>query len=86
MYCLLILCSKETIKGVEGPNKVLRSIKERTKGWHDKRIRKEYNIEDKMFMNSSSKESFKHEEKTTIVIYLRHMVSSCSNDEGNILR
>ena len=57
-----------------------RSTKERTKGWHDKRMRKEYNIEDKMFMNSSSKESFKHEEKTTTVIYLHHMVSSCFND------
>ena len=47
----------------------------------DKRMRKEYNIGDKMFMNSSSKESFKHEEKTTTVIYLHHMVSSRSNDE-----
>ena len=65
---------------------MLRSTKERTKGWHDKRMRKEYNIGDKMFMNSSSKESFKHGEKTTTVIYLRHMVPSCSNDEGNILR
>jgi len=81
MCCLLILCREETIKGVEGPNKVPRSTKERTKGWHDKRMRKEYNIGDKMFMNSSSKESFKHEEKTTTVIYLRHMVSSRSNDE-----
>ena len=86
MCCLLILCKEEIIKEAEGPNKVLRSTKERTKGWHDKRMRKEYNIGDKMFMNSSSKESFKHKEKTTIVIYLRHMVPSRSNDEGNILR
>ena len=62
-----------------------RSTKERTKGWNNKRMRKEYNIGDKMFMKSSSKESFKHEEKTT-VIYLRHMVPSRSNDEGNMLR
>ena len=87
MCCLLILYREETIKGVEGPNKVSRSTKERTKGWHDKRMRKEYNLGDKMFMNSSSKESFKHEEKNTTVIYLRHMVSSPFNDdEGNILR
>ena len=74
------------MKGAKGPNTMPRSTKERTKGWHDIRMRKEYNIGDKMFMNSPSKESFKHEEKTTIVIYLRHMVSSRSNDEGNILR
>ena len=86
MCCLLILCKEEIIKGAEGPNKVPRSTKERTKGWHDKRMRKEYNIGDKMIMNSSSKESFKHEEKTTIVIYLHHMVSSWFTDEGNILR
>ena len=56
------------IRGVEGTNKVL---KERTKGWHDKRMRKkECDIGDKMLMNSSSKESFKQEEKiTTQVIY-----------------
>ena len=70
----------------EGPNRMTRSTKERTKRWHDKRMRKECDIGDKMLMNSSSKESFKHEEKTTTVIYLRHMVSSRSNDEGNILR
>ena len=60
---------------------MLRSTKERIKRWHDKRIRKECDIGDKMLMNSSSKESFKHEEKTTTVIYLHHMVSSRSNDE-----
>ena len=49
---------------------MLRSTKERTKRWHDKRIRKECDIGDKMLMNSSSKESFKQEEKiTTQVIY-----------------
>ena len=42
----------ETMSGAEGPNKVPRSTKERTKGWHDKRMRKEYNIGDKMVMNS----------------------------------
>ena len=43
-----------------------RSIKERTKRWHDKRIRKkECDIGDKMLMNSSSNETFKQEEKTT---------------------
>ena len=86
MCCLLILCREETIKGAEGQNKVPRSTKQRTKGWHDKRMRKEYNIGDKMFMNSSSKESFKHKEKTTTIIFLHHMVPSCSNDKGNILR
>ena len=55
---------------MRGANKVSRSTKERTKGWHGKRMRKEYNIGDKMFMNSSSKESFKQEENiTTQVIY-----------------
>jgi len=34
----------ETMRGAEGPNKVSRSTKERTKGWHDKKMRKkEYN-------------------------------------------
>ena len=43
-----------------------RSTKERTKRWHDKRIRKkEYDIGDKMLMNSSSKGTFKQEEKIT---------------------
>jgi len=30
----------ETMRGAEGPNKVLRSTKERTKGWHDKKDEK----------------------------------------------
>jgi hypothetical protein len=35
----------ETMRGAEGSNKVSRSTKERTKEWHDKRMRKkEYNI------------------------------------------
>ena len=35
----------EAMRGAEGPNKVPRSTKERTKGWHDKRMRKkEYNM------------------------------------------
>ena len=60
MCCLLILCREETIKGAEGPNKVPRSTKERTKGWHNKRMRKkECDIGDKMLMNISGKESFK---------------------------
>ena len=43
-----------------------RSIKERTKRWHDKRIRKkECDIGDKMLINNPSKETFKQEEKTT---------------------
>ena len=70
----------------EGPNRMTRSTIERTKRWHDKRMRKKYNIGDKMFMNCSNKESFKHEEETNTVIYLHHMVSSRSNNEGNILR
>ena len=65
MCCLLILCGKETIKVAEGPNKVPRYIKERTKRQHDKRILKECDIGDKMVMNSSSKGTFKQEEKTT---------------------
>jgi hypothetical protein len=40
-----------------------RSTKERTKRWHDKRMRKECDIGDKMLMNSSSKESFKQEKR-----------------------
>jgi hypothetical protein len=47
-------------------NIMIRSTKERTKRWHDKRMRKkEFDIEDKMLMNNSSKESFMLEEKTT---------------------
>jgi hypothetical protein len=43
-----------------------RFTKERIKRWRDKRIRKkECDIGDKMLMNSSSKETFKQEEKTT---------------------
>jgi hypothetical protein len=34
-----------------------RSTKERT--WHDKRMRKECDVRDKMLINSSSKERFK---------------------------
>jgi uncharacterized glyoxalase superfamily protein PhnB len=49
----------------EGSNRMTRSTKERQKRWHDKIMRKECNIGDKMLMNSSSKESFKQEEKTT---------------------
>jgi hypothetical protein len=51
------------------------STKERIKGWH-KRMRKEYNIGDKIFMNSSSKESFKHKEKqpqsSTFITWCHH--------------
>ena len=51
---------------MRGANKVSRSTKERTKGWHDKRMtKKEHDIGDKMLMNRSSKESFKQEEKIT---------------------
>ena len=81
MCCPLILCREETMSRVEGPNRMTRSTKETTKRLHDKRIRKECDIGDKMLMSNSSKESFNHEEKTTTVIYLRHMVSSRSNDE-----
>ena len=43
-----------------------RSTKERTKRGYDKRIRKkDCDIGDKMLMNSSNKETFKQEEKTT---------------------
>ena len=40
--------------------------RKRTKSGMTKRCEKECDIEDKMLMNSSSKESFKQEEKTTI--------------------
>ena len=47
-----------------------RSIKERTKRWYDKRMRKKCDKGDKMLMNSSSKESFKQEKiKPPQVIY-----------------
>ena len=50
----------------EGPNRMTRSTKERTKRWHDKRIRKKKcDIGDKMLMNRSSKETFKEEKTTT---------------------
>jgi hypothetical protein len=49
----------------EGSNTMTRCTKERTKRGHDKRMRKECDIGDKMLMNSSSKESFKNEGKTT---------------------
>jgi uncharacterized membrane protein YgaE (UPF0421/DUF939 family) len=40
--------------------------KRKNKKWHNKRMRKkEYDIGDKMLMNSSSKESFKQKEKIT---------------------
>jgi len=45
---------------------MLRSTKEMTKGWHDKRMRKkDSNIGDMMFISNSSKETFKQEEKIT---------------------
>jgi hypothetical protein len=77
------------MREVEGPNKMPRSTKSKIKGCHDKRMRKkECDIGDKMLMNSSSKESFKQEEKTTTshLCTFYHIVSSCSTDEGNILR
>jgi hypothetical protein len=55
------------MRGAGGPNKVLRSTKEKTQGWHNKRMRKKKcDIGDKMLMNSSSKGSFKQKEKITI--------------------
>ena len=59
------------MKGAKGPNTMPRSTKERTKGWHDKRMRKkECDIGDKMLMNNSSKESFKQEKRrSSQVIY-----------------
>ena len=52
------------MNGVEGPNKMPKFTKERRKRWHHKRMRKECDIGDKMLMNSSSKESFKKEERS----------------------
>jgi hypothetical protein len=71
----------------EGPHRMTRSTKERTKIWYDKEIKKECDMGDKMLMNSSSKESFKQEEKDHHKSSnLHYMVSSRSKDEGNILR
>jgi len=48
------------MSGAKGPNTMPRSIREKTKRWHHKRIsKKECDIGDKKLMNSSSKESFK---------------------------
>jgi len=49
------------MRGAEGLIKMPR----KNKRWHDRTKKREYNIGDKMLMNSSSKESFKQEEKTT---------------------
>jgi hypothetical protein len=50
----------------EGSNRMTRSTKERTKRWHDKRMRKkECDMGDKIPMNNSSKDNFKKKEKTT---------------------
>jgi hypothetical protein len=38
------LSAIETLSRAEGSNKMTRSTKERTKRWHDKRVRKECNI------------------------------------------
>jgi hypothetical protein len=62
-----------------------RSTKERIKRWHDKRMRKECNIGDKMLMNSSSKAS-NRKRRPPQVIYPSSMVPSCSVNEDNILR
>jgi hypothetical protein len=40
MCCPLIFCRNKIISGAEGPNEMPRSTKERTKRWHDKRIKK----------------------------------------------
>jgi hypothetical protein len=41
------------MRGAKGPNKTPRSTKRKTKVWHDKRMRKECDIGDKMLMNSA---------------------------------
>ena len=69
MCCLLILCREETIKGAEGPNKVLRSTKERTKGWHDKKMRKEYNIGDKVLMKTQARKASSRKKRPPQIIY-----------------
>jgi hypothetical protein len=61
MCCPLILCRKEAISRAEGPSRMTRSTKERTKRMR----KKECDIRDKMLMNSSSNKSFKQEEKIT---------------------
>jgi hypothetical protein len=65
MYIGQVSFREETISRAEGSNRMTRSTKERTKRWHDKRMRKECDMGDKILMNNSSKESFKQEEKTT---------------------
>ena len=56
---------------MRGANKVSRSTKERTKGWHDKRMRKkECDIGDKMLMNRSSRKASSRKKRLPQVIYL----------------
>ena len=61
---------------------------QRAKRWHDKRMRKKgYNLGDKKLMNSSSYEASRTRKTSSKKgRTLRQMVSSRSNDKGNILR
>jgi hypothetical protein len=66
----LILCREETMSRAEGSNRMTRCTKERTKIWHDKRMRKkECDMGDKMLMNSSSKEASRRKGRPPQVIY-----------------
>ena len=76
------------MRGAKGPNKVLRSTKERTEEWHDKRMRKEgvwYRRQDahEQLKQAKLQAGRKDHHKSST---LHHRVSSRSNDEGNILR
>ena len=78
---------------MSGEEGTTRCQDQRAKRWHNKRMRKKgYNLENKKLMNTQAarlaeqeklQENGKdHHESLT----LRHMVSSRSNDKGNILR
>jgi hypothetical protein len=49
-----------------------RSVKERRKRWHDKRMTKECNIGDKMLINSSSKASSRKRRPPQVVYPSSH--------------
>ena len=88
MCCPLILCREETMSRVEGPNRMTRSTKERTKRWHDKKNEKEGVQRRRQGAHEQLKQGKlqvgrkDHHKSST----LHHIVSSRSNNEGNILR
>jgi hypothetical protein len=67
------------MEGLKGCQKIKEHKDGMTKEWEQK----EYNMWDKMSMNNSRCKKEKDHRKSST---LHHMVSSHSNDEGNILR